>query len=237
MTTPQSVPVSPFSTAIAAQRPGTVPAGAAAALDGARAPAGNARAATLLPGFDDPVGGAQAAFRAALQALANPGRIQVLETTCGVPAGLSPAMTAMLLALADIDAPVWLPAGVDDAVRGFLRFHCACPLVDDPVRARFVAVPAGHAMPALAQCDAGDPAYPDRSATVLLEVAAFGSGAALALTGPGIPGSRDLSVAGLPDGFREQWTANHALFPLGVDVFLTQDDRICGLPRTTRLEN
>jgi alpha-D-ribose 1-methylphosphonate 5-triphosphate synthase subunit PhnH len=228
MATHQPVPVSPFSAAIAGQRAGTIPGAAAAA---------RADAAPLLPGFDDPVGGAQAAFRAALQALANPGQIQVLEKACGVPAGLSPAMTAMLLALADIDAPVWLPAGVDAAVRGFLRFHCACPLVDDPARARFVAVPAGHAMPALAQCDAGDPAYPDRSATVLLDVGAFGAGIPLTLSGPGIPGSRVLSVAGLPDGFQAQWAANHALFPLGVDVFLTQDDRICGLPRTTRMEN
>ncbi|WP_086067683.1 phosphonate C-P lyase system protein PhnH [Bordetella genomosp. 8] len=197
--------------------------------------------ATLLPGFDDPVDGAQAAFRAALQALANPGQIQVVDAACGVPAGLSPAMTALLLALADIDAPVWLPAGVDAAVRGFLRFHCACPLVDDPAQARFVAVPAGHAMPALAHCDAGDPAYPDRSATVLLEVNGLAAGTAAASTltlgGPGIPGSRAVSVAGLPDGFVAQWAANHALFPLGVDAFLTHGDRICGLPRTTRMEN
>ncbi|OZI26923.1 phosphonate C-P lyase system protein PhnH [Bordetella genomosp. 9] len=196
--------------------------------------------ATLLPGFDDPVDGAQAAFRAALQALANPGQVQVVDAACGVPAGLSPAMTALLLALADIDAPVWVPAGVDEAVRGFLRFHCACPLVDDPAQARFVAVPAGHAMPPLARCDAGDPAYPDRSATVLLDVDGLASGtsaSALTLSGPGIPGSRVVSVAGLPDGFAAQWAANHALFPLGVDVFLTHGDQICGLPRTTRMEN
>ncbi|OZI67120.1 phosphonate C-P lyase system protein PhnH [Bordetella genomosp. 11] len=194
-------------------------------------------AATLLPGFDDPVAGAQETFRAALQALAHPGRIQELETSCGVPSGLSPAMAAMLLALADVDAPVWLPAGVDESVRGFLRFHCACPLVDDPAQARFIAVPAGHVAPSLDSCDPGDAAYPDRSATLLIEVGAFGAGVALALSGPGIPGTRALAVAGLPADFREQWASNHALFPLGVDVFLTQGRQICGLPRTTRMEN
>lgn len=194
-------------------------------------------AVTLLPGFDDPVAGAQATFRAALQALANPGRIQQLDVACGVPPGLSPAMAAMLLALADIDAPVWLPARVDEGVRGFLRFHCACPLVDDPAQARFIAVPAGCAAPALDRCDAGDPAYPDRSSTLLIEVDALGAGVPLTLAGPGIRDTRTLAVTGLPAGLREQWDANHALFPLGVDVFLTQADRICGLPRTTRMEN
>lgn len=193
--------------------------------------------ATLLPGFDDPVAGAQTTFRAALQALAHPGRVHTVDAPCGVPAGLSPAMTAMLLALADVDAPVWLPAGVDEGVRGFLRFHCACPLVEDPRQARFVAVPAGFAAPALDRCDAGDPAYPDRSATLLIDVQGLDSGAALTLSGPGIPGTRALCVAGLPAGFAAQWAANHALFPLGVDVFLTQGRQLCGLPRTTRMEN
>jgi alpha-D-ribose 1-methylphosphonate 5-triphosphate synthase subunit PhnH len=194
-------------------------------------------APTLLSGFDDPVAGAQETFRAALQALANPGQIQRLDAACGVPTGLSPAMTAMLLALADIDAPVWLPAEVDESVRGFLRFHCACPLVDDPAQARFVVVPAGHAAPALEQCDAGDAAYPDGSATLLIEVAAFGAGTRLTLSGPGIATTRPVSVDGLPAGFQDQWAFNHKLFPLGVDVFLTQGNQICGLPRTTRMEN
>jgi alpha-D-ribose 1-methylphosphonate 5-triphosphate synthase subunit PhnH len=193
-------------------------------------------APTLLPGFDDPVDGAQATFRAALQALAHPGDPLRVQAACGVPAGLSPAMTAMLLTLADVDAPVWLPASVDEGVRAFLRFHCACPLVDDPARARFVAVPAGCAAPSLDRCDPGDPAYPDSSATLLIEVQSLAAGAPLTLSGPGIPGTRSLSVTGLPPGFQAQWAANHKLFPLGVDVFLTQDSHVCGLPRTTRME-
>jgi alpha-D-ribose 1-methylphosphonate 5-triphosphate synthase subunit PhnH len=193
--------------------------------------------ATLLPGFDDPVDGAQATFRAALQALANPGRVQAVQARCGMPAGLSHAMSALLLALADVDTPVWLPASIGDDVRGFLRFHCACPLVDQPADARFVAVPAGHAAPALDQCDPGDPAYPDRSATVLMELESLDAGDPLTLSGPGIPGRRTLSVARLPAGFRDQWASNHRIFPLGVDLFLTQGSRLCGLPRTTRMED
>lgn len=200
---------------------------------------GTSGAPTLLPGFDDPVSGAQATFRAALQALATPGTVHRVEPPRGVPAGLSPAMTAMLLTLADVDAAVWLPPSLGDGARAFLRFHCACPLVDEPAQARFVVVPAGCAGPALEDCDAGEPAYPDRSATMLIEVESLGGGAPLRLSGPGIPDSRSLAVSGLPEGFLGQWAANHGRFPLGVDVFLVQGNVICALPRTARcvLEN
>ncbi|HYG44694.1 MAG TPA: phosphonate C-P lyase system protein PhnH [Bordetella sp.] len=187
-------------------------------------------------GFADAVTQSQQTFRAALQALAHPGSIQDIAADCGVPPGLSSGMTAMLLALADVDAPVWLPHGVDEAVRHFLRFHCGCPLVDDPSQARFAAVPAGCAAPELSRCHPGDPAYPDTSTTLLLEVESLDRGAAMTLSGPGIATRRVLQAAGLPDGFWTQWRANHRIFPLGVDVFLVQGQRLCGLPRTTIAE-
>ncbi len=83
--------------------------------------------------------------------------------------GLSPALAALLLTLADPDTPVWLPAGRPAPARAFLRFHCGCPLVDQLDAATFVCVPAGHAMPALADCAQGQPAYPNRSATLIVE--------------------------------------------------------------------
>ncbi|MFC4273555.1 phosphonate C-P lyase system protein PhnH [Achromobacter aloeverae] len=190
----------------------------------------------LLPGFADPVAQAQAVFRVALQALSEPGQPRVLAAECGVPAGLSPALAALLLTLADVDTPVWLPAGLDDAVAAFLRFHCGCPLVATPAEAVFVVAPAGHAAPALADCNAGDPAYPDRSTTLLIEVEDWQAGTAVRLTGPGIADARALAPAGLPADFWRQWAVNHRRFPQGVDVLLTHGREICGLPRTTRVE-
>jgi len=199
-------------------------------------PPASAEALALLPGFDDPVNGAQAAFRAALHAMAHPGRAVGIDAPCGVPAGLSPAMTALLLALADGDTPLWLPPGIGEDARGFLRFHCGAPLADAVGKARFVAVPAGFDMPDLESCDAGDPAYPDRSATLLIEVASLSSGPLVTLRGPGIESRQPLAVAGLPAGFRDQWGAVAARFPLGVDVLLTCGDQVCGLPRTVQME-
>lgn len=191
----------------------------------------------LIPGFADPVNDAQTTFRAALKALAHPGRVEEITAHSGVPTGLSPAMTALLLTLVDGDTPLWLPSGVSADALAFLRFHCGCPIVPSPSLARLAAVPMGCDAPALSACHPGDPAYPDLSTTLLLEVGSLADGHAVSLTGPGIQTRQALSVTGLPEGFWRDWRLNHQLFPLGVDVFLTQDRRMCGLPRTTRVEN
>jgi alpha-D-ribose 1-methylphosphonate 5-triphosphate synthase subunit PhnH len=185
-----------------------------------------------------------------LDALSHPGTVLQLDpvtTHTAVPEGLSPGMTALLLTLVDSDTPLWLPSGISDAVRQFVRFHCACPLTDDPGRARFLAVPHGFAPPPLAACDQGDPAYPDRSATLLIEVTSLQSGPdnidgnvqdgnTLTLRGPGIEHTHTLGVLGLPEGFWMQWRANHRHFPLGVDAFFCCETVLCGLPRTTHVE-
>lgn len=191
----------------------------------------------LLPGFEDPVHAAQRTFRAALDAISHPGSIGVLAEACGVPDGLSPALSALLLTLVDGDTPLWLPPQTPEGVRAFLRFHCGCPLVAEVGQAAFVAVPAGHAVPELAACAQGDPAYPDRSATLLLEVVSLTGGPAVTLRGPGIESRATLAAQGLPAGFWPQWHANHARFPLGVDVLLTSGDSLCALPRTTQVED
>ena len=194
-------------------------------------------AASLLAGFNSPVDDAQQVFRATLHAFAHPRRLQTLHVTSGLPDGLSPALAALLLTLADPDTPVWLPADVPAAARAFLRFHCGCPLTDDLGAATFVCVPAGHAMPALADCAQGDPAFPDRSATLMVEVASLTDGDTLTLRGPGIETTQTLRVAGLPADFRAAWRANNAGFPLGVDLLLASGDRFCALTRTTHVED
>lgn len=190
-----------------------------------------------LAGFTDPASGAQAVFRVALEALAHPGRVLTVDADCGVPAGLSPAMTAMLLTLVDGDTPLWLAPSVQEEARAFLRFHCGCPVVDAPGLARFAVVPLGHETPALSVFHPGDPAYPDQSATLLVEVADLEQGRELSLSGPGILDRAALRVDGLDEDFWREWRLNHQRFPLGLDLFLIQGRRICGLPRSTRVES
>lgn len=196
-----------------------------------------ASATSLLPGFDNPVDDAQAVFRATLEAFAHPGRLETLPATSGLPDGLSPALAALLLTLADPDTPVWLPADTPATARAFLRFHCGCPLVDAVADATFVCVPAGHTMPALIDCAQGLPDYPDRSATLIVEVASLHDGDALTLSGPGIETTQLLRVRGLPADFRPAWRANNARFPLGVDLLLASGDQFCAMTRTTHIED
>jgi alpha-D-ribose 1-methylphosphonate 5-triphosphate synthase subunit PhnH len=188
----------------------------------------------LSAGFASPVRDAQAAFRCLLEAMARPGSIVVPRAPAAPPAPLPPAMAAVALTLLDADTPLWLDDGAE-AVRSWLRFHCGCRLVADPGEASFLFVTDGARMPAHAGLRAGSDEYPDGSATVVVAVEALGRGEALALTGPGIDGTTELRVAGLPDRFVTERAGNLALFPRGIDAMLVAGGRLAALPRSTAL--
>ena len=194
-------------------------------------------AGALLPGFADAVLGGQAVFRAVLDALSRPGRPVACPEPLPAPAPLGSAMAAVALTLVDFDTPVWLdPALSIPAVQSFLRFHTGAPLVADPAAAGFLFVTDAASLPRLGRLALGDDRYPDRSATVVVEVPALDGPSAGQFTGPGIAAAEPAGIAGLPSWFREDWAANGAAYPLGVDLLFTCGDRMLGLPRTTRWE-
>ena len=190
---------------------------------------------TLTPGFADPVGQSQATFRAVLTAMAEPGRIMTLDLDLTPPPALGPAAAAVALSLLDGDTALWLDPASRAALPS-LRFHTGAPVVETPEQARFALVGDLARLPSLAAFDAGSDEYPDRSATVIIAVAALDAGETLRLHGPGIPDRRDLRVAGLPAGFRAEWRANHARFPRGIDVILTCGAQLACLPRSVQIE-
>jgi len=185
----------------------------------------------LAPGFADPVLDAQRCFRALLDAMARPGRVQRIAAPCGAPAPLGPAAAAALLTLTDAGTPVWLDAGA--AVASWLRFHTGCPLAADPGAASFVL--ACGAPPPLAALDAGTEEEPHHSTTLILQVAGLAEGEGWRLTGPGIAREHRLAVQGLPSEFMATWEANRMRFPRGVDVILCAGDRLAALPRTVAI--
>jgi alpha-D-ribose 1-methylphosphonate 5-triphosphate synthase subunit PhnH len=188
--------------------------------------------ASLSAGFADPVLDAQACFRAVLDAMARPGRVHRLPGRPAPPAPLGAAAAAVLLTLADADTPVWLDAGA--AAEAWLRFHAGAPVVTDPTAAAFLL--ACGAPPALHELAQGTEEEPQRSATLIVQVAALEEGAGWRLTGPGIQHAHRLRVTGLPAGFAAEWQANRARFPCGIDLVLCAGDRLAALPRTTALE-
>lgn len=192
----------------------------------------------LQAGFAEPVGEAQRCFRGVLDALAHPGRIAELADLPAPPAGLGAAQSAILLALADIDTPVWLPPASRDAAAGrYLRFHCGCPLTASLTDAHFAVLTSLTELPALDKLRLGVPEFPDRSATLIVEVAGLEAGGPLRLAGPGIESEAQLTVAGWRTATTDFLRENRRRFPLGVDLLLTCGERVAGLPRTVRIES
>ncbi|MFJ5368256.1 phosphonate C-P lyase system protein PhnH [Bosea sp. CER48] len=193
--------------------------------------------AMIAPGFSEPVFQSQAAFRALLAALSEPGTLQRVAAGLTPPEGLTAATATALLTLADYETPVWLPATLRNGPAGaWLRFHCGAALVDDPAAAAFAVLDGAAGEPKLSAFNLGTDQFPDRSTTVIVQVSAFEGGAALALAGPGIPGTRSIAPQGLRPGFADELHENGALYPLGVDVVLAHGDGMLGLPRSTQVE-
>jgi alpha-D-ribose 1-methylphosphonate 5-triphosphate synthase subunit PhnH len=195
------------------------------------------REVALLPGFSDPVGETQSAFRAVLDAIARPGSLQSLPVPQGVPDGWPPAAVSLALTLLDQETPVWLdPAAATAEASAYLRFHCGCPRIADAGNAMFAVVLDGANMPPLHTFSIGDPLSPERSATLILVLEALTDGPQLILSGPGIKGERAIAPVGLSADFVQQWTDNHALYPSGIDVILVAGDAVVGLPRSVAIE-
>jgi alpha-D-ribose 1-methylphosphonate 5-triphosphate synthase subunit PhnH len=190
----------------------------------------------VLAGLADPVLDSQRVFRAVLEAMAHPGRVVPVAGPVETPEPLHPAAAAVCLALVDLETPVWLdPRARTAEVLDGLRFHCGCPIVEEPRTARFALIVDARSMPPLAAFDGGTDEYPDRSATLIVQAAALAAGAGKRLTGPGIAGNAWLAVDGLPDRFWAELGDNHARFPRGVDVILAAPAGVAALPRTTRV--
>lgn len=184
-------------------------------------------ARALEGGFADPAIGAAHAFRAVLEAMSRPGTVQEVAGA-RPPAPLGAAAGAVALTLCDHDTPVWLAPSVDgQEVRDWFAFHTGAPLAGRG-EAMF-AFGTWAEMAPVTDFAIGTPEYPDRSATLVVEVPELGT--AHRLTGPGIKGQARLTVPDLA-----AFEMNRALFPLGWDCVLTCGSRIAGLPRTTIVE-
>jgi alpha-D-ribose 1-methylphosphonate 5-triphosphate synthase subunit PhnH len=187
-------------------------------------------------GFVDAPIDSQRVFRTILEAMARPGTIVEVPVTVDTPSPLDPATAALLLCLVDHESPVWFDSAAASAeTLAWIRFHCGCPISTDPAAASFAVVADAAATPPLAAFHAGSDEYPDRSATIILQVASLIAGDGWTLEGPGIREQAILSVAGFPPRFKEWVRANHELFPRGVDLIFTCGAQLAALPRSTRL--
>lgn len=194
------------------------------------------------PGFADPVHVAQQTFRTLLDALARPTTTVPLPVAVTAPGALTDGAAAVLLTLADESTPLWLDptlADEDDLVE-WLAFHTGARPVDDPALAAFAVVATPAALPPLASFAPGTDEAPHTSTTAIVAtgravVGTTRTGRTFDADGPGFPAPATWSAPDLPADFADQWAANGAVFPRGVDLVFAGDDALVGLPRTARL--
>jgi alpha-D-ribose 1-methylphosphonate 5-triphosphate synthase subunit PhnH len=177
----------------------------------------------------------QRVFRVLLDALSRPGTVGTLPSdVLGVEA---PAALLVPLALADLEvslavlepsAPGWVgglatatgarPASVE---RADLVVGLRAPRPDEVRGLR-----------------RGTADRPDLGCRLVLACTALGASGEVVcdLTGPGVEGTVELGVSGLPVETVEAIVAVNRRFPLGVDTFLVAaDGRVAGLPRSTQV--
>ncbi len=197
-----------------------------------------AMAGAVKAGFKDPVLEAQSLFRNLLKALSEPGYLVDSPVLPDAPAPLYSSAAAVCLALADLDTPVWLdPYLSTPEICDYLRFHCGAPLSENPGNSVFAVAGDPRILPDLTAFAQGSAEYPERSATLVLQVDSLSNDHGVTLTGPGIETSRVFSASPLPSDFWDQMRANSGRFPCGVDVILAAPNRFAAVPRTTTVED
>ncbi|MEK1889618.1 MAG: phosphonate C-P lyase system protein PhnH [Phyllobacterium sp.] len=188
-------------------------------------------------GFADAVLGSQQIFRGLMDAMAKPGLIVAVPELVAAPAPLTPVMASIAVTLFDHDATVWCDKSIassEEAI-GWLKFHTGLELVSEPAGAQFALVREIAAMPSFEIFARGTAEYPDRSTTIIMQVEGFDGSTTLTLNGPGIKDTQQFAPSRLPRMFIDQWAANRAAFPRGVDLVFAGRDTLAALPRTTRV--
>jgi alpha-D-ribose 1-methylphosphonate 5-triphosphate synthase subunit PhnH len=184
--------------------------------------------------FVHPVFDAQRTFRELLQATARPAIPRSLPVLPPPAAPLHESVMALLLTLCDASTSLWLQQS-NPELEAHLRFHTGVRLTDTASEADFAVLTDLSDLPPLTHFSCGDPRYPDRSATLIVQVEDLRNDAGPRFAGPGIRDSERLLVEGLPNEFWAQRAALASRLPQGIDLVFVTAHRLAAVPRTTRL--
>lgn len=165
---------------------------------------------------------AHQAFDALMHALARPGEPRRLPAS-----GLAAAGACLL----DLEVRFFTP---DVALARCLAHTGARPAPPEDADYLFFLNADADAMATATKARPGTPLYPDRAATLLLG-SELGRGPRLRLSGPGVPGRREIRVGGVAPSFWQE-RARLCRYPVGWDLFLIDGDTVVGLPRSTHVE-
>ena len=182
-------------------------------------------AEALLGGFADPVFESQSVFRGVLTALSRPGQHRRPCRLRRRPVAARRRRRRHRRRARRRHDSVWLDAALSGGRPrlGRVPHRRADRFGSGKSSLRADRRPARDA--GFADFAQGTAEYPDRSATLILQVESFDGGPELVLKGPGIKDSAKISPHPLPADFVARMRANRALFPRGVDLFLVAGDQ------------
>lgn len=184
-------------------------------------------------------------FRCLLDSIARPGEVQTLPTALveRLPAALVP-----LVALADVDVPVAVVEPTADAGgrpwAAVVAAATGAPVVS--VRsARMLASLEPLSVELVGLLQTGTSSAPELGTRVVSTCASIhvdhpaapASAVSFVIRGPGVEGTRAVSIDGPAADAVAALAALNSGSPLGVDSwFVTRSGRVLGLPRSTRIE-
>ncbi|OBQ52718.1 phosphonate C-P lyase system protein PhnH [Halodesulfovibrio spirochaetisodalis] len=191
----------------------------------------------LVSGFQNPVNDSQQWYRVILNAMARPGNICLASDPVVFPCTpefCNTVTASIMLTLLDNDTATWLQQPEPSLVQ-WLKFHCGCPVTEQPAEAAFAFIADGTRLPDLNEFAIGTSEYPDKSTTLIIQVASVTQGEILTLSGPGIASTATIHVSGLHASFHDAQSVNTTLFPQGFDTILAAPDGVVCIPRTTTI--
>jgi len=219
------------------------------------------KTAKLYHGFHDSIHDPQQVFRQLLKAMSEPGTLQYIDhwekDSALADNGFYQTSYATALSLLDGNCKVGLSAQLDHALtRNSLSFHSACSLVKlnnitnnataaSELDFLFLNAQEWQTLSTNTGLSLGDLSYPDKSTTVIVQVAAIRQTLTsnnkdevmkLLLSGPGIEHQRTIFIEGLTAALLNSLQQNQTLFPLGYDFIITAPDVLMALPRTCQIE-
>lgn len=174
-------------------------------------------------------------FRVILDAMAKPGTPQSLQSTSAAPVPLLANMDNVIKTLCDFQSALWLsPTFNTVAITRHLKFFTSAPIVSAEIEASFAVLTTQDLAGAVGLFNRGTHEYPDRSTTLLVQVKEM-SNHDVELSGPGLKNPIGFGVRDLGAPFWAEMIANHARYPLGIDVIFIGPEAIACCPRSTRI--
>lgn len=171
----------------------------------------------------------QKVYRSLLNAISRPGKIEVLEKC-------DSCINSLSKVLLDSEVSFTVISKNEELIKKEI-IELSLAIYSDIENADYIFVDKDVDGEGFVQiiklCKEGDLINPQKSATILKKINSLTSGKKVYINGPGVNGSKKISLDLLPEVLKARELKNKE-FPMGIDIILFDDDfNIMGIPRTT----